>query len=86
MSLRFNLPSSQITWLDGEGAVLSDGIEKSTREVENTRRVTAVSKIKFTATKEHHNTTLTCQVGYCEFLIKYKIKDWEIVQINYNNL
>ena len=52
----------QITWLDGEGGVLSEGIEKSTREVENTRRVTAVSKIKFTAAKEHHNTTLTCQV------------------------
>ena len=58
----------QITWLDGEGAVLSEGIEKSTREVENTRRVTAISKIKFTATKEHHNTSLTCQVraeSYC---------------------
>ena len=51
-----------MTWLDGEGAVLSEGIEKSTREVENTRRVTAVSKIKFTASKEHHNTSLTCQV------------------------
>ena len=51
----------QLTWLDGSGTVLDDSISKSTREVENTRRVTAVSKITLTAKKSHHNTSLTCQ-------------------------
>ena len=51
----------QITWLDGSGAVITEGITKETEEVENTKRLTAISILKFTAKKAHHNTTLTCQ-------------------------
>jgi hypothetical protein len=51
----------QITWLDGNGTVITEGITKETEEVENTKRVTAISTLKFNAKKTHHNTTLTCQ-------------------------
>ena len=51
----------QITWLDGSGAVITEGITKETEEVENTKRLTAISILKNTAKKAHHNTTLTCQ-------------------------
>jgi hypothetical protein len=51
----------QITWLDGSGTVITEGITKETEEVENTKRVTAISILKFTAKKTHHNTSLTCQ-------------------------
>lgn len=51
----------QITWIDGSGTVIETGITKTTNDVENTKRVTAISKLKLTAKKAHHNTTLTCQ-------------------------
>jgi hypothetical protein len=41
--------------------VITEGITKETEEVENTKRLTAISILKFTAKKAHHNTTLTCQ-------------------------
>ena len=51
----------QITWVDGSGEVISDGITTETEDVENTKRKTAISILKFTAKKTDHNTTLTCQ-------------------------
>ena len=41
--------------------MITEGITKETEEVENTKRLTAVSILKFTAKKTHHNTSLTCQ-------------------------
>ena len=63
----------QITWLDGEGAVIANGegeddpdplIEQVTEVIENTKRVTTISTLTMTAKKSHHNTNITCQVRH----------------------
>ncbi|XP_059093510.1 irregular chiasm C-roughest protein-like [Tigriopus californicus] len=54
-------PAAEITWIGGSGTVIETGITKTTNDVENTKRLTTISKLKLTAKKAHHNTTLTCQ-------------------------
>lgn len=51
----------QITWIDGLGNVLTDGIEYIVEALPDGRRFTAKSILKLTPKKEHHNTTFTCQ-------------------------
>jgi len=60
-SSRGGKPAAEITWLDGSGTVISDGIEQETEEIESTKRVTAISTLTLTAAKTDHNSTLTCQ-------------------------
>ena len=54
------MPRFQITWSNSENKDITKGKKDSTKEIENTKRVTSISKLTFTAKKEHHNTTLTC--------------------------
>lgn len=54
-------PAAEITWIDGLGNVLTDGIEYIVDELSDKRRFTAKSILKLTPRKEHHNTTFTCQ-------------------------
>jgi hypothetical protein len=54
-------PAAEITWIDGLGNVISDGIEYMSHQMENSKLYEARSVLKFTPKKEHHNTTFTCQ-------------------------
>ncbi|KAK9876862.1 hypothetical protein WA026_015095 [Henosepilachna vigintioctopunctata] len=54
-------PAAEITWIDGLGNVLTDGIEYIVEELSDGRRFTAKSILKLTPRKDHHNTTFTCQ-------------------------
>ncbi|XP_049959878.1 irregular chiasm C-roughest protein [Schistocerca serialis cubense] len=54
-------PAAEITWIDGLGNVLRDGIEYIVEALPDGRRFTAKSILKLTPKKEHHNTTFTCQ-------------------------
>ncbi|XP_054285218.1 irregular chiasm C-roughest protein-like isoform X3 [Macrosteles quadrilineatus] len=54
-------PAAEITWIDGLGNVLTDGIEYMVEALPDGRRFTARSILKLTPKKEHHNTTFTCQ-------------------------
>lgn len=60
-SFHFFLHPHQITWIDGLGNVLTDGVEYIKKPLGDTRRFTAKSILKLTPKKEHHNTTFTCQ-------------------------
>ena len=51
----------QFTWLDGDGTTITEGITSDTEEIENTKRVTAMSTLKLTVKKTHHNKNVTCQ-------------------------
>ncbi|XP_055586391.1 irregular chiasm C-roughest protein-like [Uranotaenia lowii] len=54
-------PAAEITWIDGLGNVLMDGIEYMKESLPDARRFTAKSILKLIPKREHHNTTLTCQ-------------------------
>ncbi|CAG9816167.1 unnamed protein product [Phaedon cochleariae] len=54
-------PAAEITWIDGLGNVLTDGIENIVEKLSDGRRYTAKSILKLTPRKVHHNTTFTCQ-------------------------
>lgn len=54
-------PAAELTWIDGHGNVLTDGIEYVKEPLTDSRRFTAKSILKLTPKKEHHNTTFTCQ-------------------------
>nr|XP_022920904.1 irregular chiasm C-roughest protein-like [Onthophagus taurus] len=54
-------PAAEITWIDGMGNVLAEGIENIVEELSDGRRFTAKSILKLTPRKQHHNTTFTCQ-------------------------
>ncbi|XP_052562384.1 irregular chiasm C-roughest protein-like isoform X1 [Culex pipiens pallens] len=54
-------PAAEITWIDGLGNVLTDGIEYMKEALPDARRFTAKSILKLIPKKEHHNTTFTCQ-------------------------
>lgn len=54
-------PPAEITWIDGLGNVIQDGIEYMSQQMENSKLFEARSVLKFTPKKEHHNTTFTCQ-------------------------
>lgn len=54
-------PAAEITWIDGLGDVMKDGLEYIVEALPDGRRFTAKSILKLTPKKEHHNTTFTCQ-------------------------
>ncbi|XP_045462512.1 irregular chiasm C-roughest protein-like isoform X1 [Harmonia axyridis] len=54
-------PAAEITWIDGMGNVLTEGIEYIVEELSDGRRYTAKSILKLTPRKDHHNTSFTCQ-------------------------
>ncbi|XP_040583429.1 irregular chiasm C-roughest protein [Lepeophtheirus salmonis] len=54
-------PPAEITWVDSSGTVVTDGVTYTTEPVENTKRVTAKSKLEFIAQKSHHNASFTCE-------------------------
>ncbi|XP_018566969.1 irregular chiasm C-roughest protein-like isoform X2 [Anoplophora glabripennis] len=54
-------PAAEITWIDGLGNVLTDGMEYIVEKLSDGRRFTAKSILKLTPRKIHHNTTFTCQ-------------------------
>lgn len=54
-------PAAEITWIDGLGNVLGNGLEYIVEALPDGRRFTAKSILKLTPKKEHHNTTFTCQ-------------------------
>ncbi|XP_017777803.1 PREDICTED: irregular chiasm C-roughest protein-like isoform X2 [Nicrophorus vespilloides] len=54
-------PAAEITWIDGMGNVLNEGIETIVDELADGRRFTTKSILKLTPRKQHHNTTFTCQ-------------------------
>lgn len=54
-------PAAEITWIDGFGNVITQGIEYMHYQMENSKLFEARSILKFTPKKEHHNTTFTCQ-------------------------
>ncbi|KAJ8920019.1 hypothetical protein NQ315_006550 [Exocentrus adspersus] len=54
-------PAAEITWIDGLGNVLTDGIEYIVEKLPDGRRFTAKSILKLTPRKIHHNTSFTCQ-------------------------
>jgi len=54
-------PAAEITWIDGDGMVLTEGTEYSKEPLSDSRRFTARSVLKLTPKKKHHNTTFICQ-------------------------
>lgn len=56
-----NVTLLQFTWLDGDGSSITEGITSDTEEIENTKRITAISTLKLTVKKSHHNKNVTCQ-------------------------
>ena len=51
----------QFTWKDGEGAQITEGMTSETEEIENTKRITAISTLKLTVKKTYHNKNITCE-------------------------
>ncbi|XP_070492966.1 irregular chiasm C-roughest protein isoform X2 [Chironomus tepperi] len=54
-------PPAEITWIDGHGNVIQEGIEYMSQQMENSKLFEARSILKFTPKKDHHNTTISCQ-------------------------
>ncbi|XP_014298995.1 irregular chiasm C-roughest protein isoform X2 [Microplitis demolitor] len=54
-------PAADITWIDGLGNVLHNGIETITEKYEDGPLFTVRSILKVMPRKEHDNTTFTCQ-------------------------
>ncbi|CAB3371539.1 Hypothetical predicted protein [Cloeon dipterum] len=54
-------PAAEITWLDGQGNVITSGIETVVEPLPGDKRVTAKSILKLIPKKEHHGQNLTCQ-------------------------
>lgn len=54
-------PPAEITWIDGFGNVIKDGIEYLHQQMENSKLFEARSILKYIPKKEDHNTTVTCQ-------------------------
>lgn len=55
------LLSLQITWIDGNGNVLTTGVEYIKKPMADKKRFEAKSILKLIPKMEHHNTTITCQ-------------------------
>ncbi|XP_054285221.1 irregular chiasm C-roughest protein-like [Macrosteles quadrilineatus] len=55
-------PPAEITWIDGLGNVLQEGTEQFHEPLtDQPKLVTVRSVLKMRPTKDHHNTTITCQ-------------------------
>lgn len=51
----------QLTWLDGSGNEITEGVEKTEELLSDGKRVTAKSTLRIQAQSAHHNTTFTCR-------------------------
>lgn len=51
----------QLTWFDGDGDEITEGIEKTEELLSDGKRFTVKSTLRMQAQSEHHNTTLTCR-------------------------
>ncbi|XP_052747765.1 irregular chiasm C-roughest protein-like [Galleria mellonella] len=54
-------PAAEITWVDNEGGVLTQGVTYTTEPMSDGRRNTARSVLHFRPRRHHHNQTITCQ-------------------------
>ncbi|KAL0859870.1 hypothetical protein ABMA27_010207 [Loxostege sticticalis] len=54
-------PPAEITWVDSNAGVLTQGVTYTVEPLSDGQRFTARSIIKMTPKKEHHNQTFTCQ-------------------------
>ncbi|KAJ8706062.1 hypothetical protein PYW07_010839 [Mythimna separata] len=54
-------PPAEITWVDSNAGVLTQGVTYSVEPMPDGQRFTARSIIKMTPKQEHHNQTFTCQ-------------------------
>ncbi|XP_071449703.1 irregular chiasm C-roughest protein [Hetaerina americana] len=54
-------PAAEITWIDGHGNVLKDGVEYMTELLPDKKRVTAKSILRLTPRREHHQQIFICQ-------------------------
>ncbi|XP_050679568.1 irregular chiasm C-roughest protein-like [Leptidea sinapis] len=54
-------PAAEITWVDNEGGVLSQGVTYTVEEMSDGRRFTARSTLRLRPRRSHHNQTFTCQ-------------------------
>lgn len=73
-------PPAEITWIDGFGNVIKDGIEYFHQQMENSKLFEARSILRFVPKKEHHNSTMTCQAQntadrtYKSARLKFEVK------------
>lgn len=51
----------QLTWFDGNGNEITEGVEKTEELLSDGKRFTVKSTLRMQAQSEHHNTTLTCR-------------------------
>lgn len=58
---RFLSYFAQLTWLDGAGNEITEGIAKTQELLSDGKRFTVKSTLQFRAQSEHHNTTFTCR-------------------------
>ncbi|CAG4974956.1 unnamed protein product [Colias eurytheme] len=54
-------PAAEITWVDNEGNVLTQGVTYTVEEMSDGRRYTARSILRLRPRKQHHNQTFVCQ-------------------------
>ncbi|CAK1549212.1 unnamed protein product [Leptosia nina] len=54
-------PPAEITWVDSNAGVLTQGVTYSVEPLPDGQRFTAKSVIKMTPKQEHHNQSFTCQ-------------------------
>ncbi|XP_041985812.1 irregular chiasm C-roughest protein-like isoform X2 [Aricia agestis] len=54
-------PPAEITWVDSNAGVLTQGVTYTVEPLSDGQRFTARSIIKMTPKQEHHNQTFTCQ-------------------------
>lgn len=58
--IRFFPPSIQLTWHDGSGSEITEGVEQTKELLSDGKRYTVKSTLKLQVQSEHHNTTLAC--------------------------
>ncbi|XP_038217258.1 irregular chiasm C-roughest protein-like isoform X2 [Zerene cesonia] len=54
-------PAAEITWVDSEGNVLTQGVTYTVEAMSDGRRYTARSILRLRPRKQHHNQTFVCQ-------------------------
>ncbi|KAG7295219.1 hypothetical protein JYU34_022190 [Plutella xylostella] len=54
-------PPAEITWVDSNAGVLTQGVNYTVEALSDGQRYTARSVITMTPKQEHHNQTFTCQ-------------------------
>ncbi|XP_026743411.1 irregular chiasm C-roughest protein-like isoform X1 [Trichoplusia ni] len=54
-------PAAEITWVDNDGGVLTQGVNYTVSLMPDGRRFTARSVLRLRPRRHHHNQTLTCQ-------------------------